>query len=70
MRYKSKVMNNLDGLQFKINQLKVGLARHSITHEEAVTLIEVIEERLQSIIDSVELEVNDDSAEFVAGTLT
>ena len=70
MRYKSKVMNNLDGLQFKINQLKVGLARHSITHEEAVTLIEVIEERLQSIIDTVELEVADDSAEFVAGTLT
>ncbi len=70
MRYKSKVMNNLDGLQFKINQLKVGLARHSITHEEAVTLIEVIEERLQSVIDTVELEVADDSAEFVAGTLT
>lgn len=70
MRYKTKVMNNLDGLQFKINQLKVGLARHSITHEEAVTLIEVIEERLQSIIDTVELEVADDSAEFVAGTLT
>jgi len=70
MRYKSKVMNNLDGLQFKINQLKVGLARHSITHEEAVSLIEVIEERLQSIIDTVELEVADDSAEFVAGTLT
>jgi hypothetical protein len=63
-------MNNLDGLQFKINQLKVGLARHSITHEEAVSLIEVIEERLQSIIDTVELEVADDSAEFVAGTLT
>ena len=70
MRYKSKVMNNLDGLQFKINQLKVGLARHSITNEEAVTLIEVIEERLYSIIDSVELEVDDDSAEFVARTLT
>ena len=70
MRYKTKVMNNLDGLQFKISQLKVGLARHSITHEEAVTLIEVIEERLQSIIDTVELEVADDSAEFVAGTLT
>ena len=70
MRYKTKVMNNLDGLQFKINQLKVGLARHSITHEEAVTLMEVIEERLQSIIDTVELEVADDSAEFVAGTLT
>ncbi len=70
MRYKTKVMNNLDGLQLKISQLKVGLARHSITHEEAVTLIEVIEERLYSIIDSVELEVDDDSAEFVAGTLT
>jgi hypothetical protein len=70
MRYKTKVMNNLDGLQLKINQLKIGLARHSITHEEAVTLMEVIEERLQSIIDTVELEVADDSAEFVAGTLT
>jgi hypothetical protein len=70
MRYKTKVMNNFDGLQLKINQLKVGLARHSITHEEAVTLMEVIEERLQSIIDTVELEVADDSAEFVAGTLT
>ena len=70
MRYKTKVMNNLEGLQLKISQLKVGLARHSITHEEAVTLIEVIEERLQSIIDTVELEVADDSAEFVAGTLT
>ena len=70
MRYKTKVMNNFDGLQLKINQLKIGLARHSITHEEAVTLIEVIEERLQSIIDTVELEVADDSAEFVAGTLT
>ena len=70
MRYKTKVISNLDGLQFKINQLKVGLARHSITHEEAVTLIEVIEERLQSVIDTVELEVADDSAEFVAGTLT
>ncbi len=70
MRYKTKVMNNLDGLQLKINQLKIGLARHSITYEEAVTLMEVIEERLQSIIDTVELEVADDSAEFVAGTLT
>ena len=70
MRYKTKVMNNFDGLQLKINQLKIGLARHSITHEEAVTLMEVIEERLQSIIDTVELEVADDSAEFVAGTLT
>ena len=70
MRYKIKVMNNLEGLQLKISQLKVGLARHSITHEEAVTLMEVIEERLQSIIDTVELEVADDSAEFVAGTLT
>ena len=70
MRYKTKVMSNLEGLQLKISQLKVGLARHSITHEEAVTLIEVIEERLQSIIDTVELEVADDSAEFVAGTLT
>ena len=70
MRYKTKVMNNLEGLQLKISQLKVGLARHSITHEEAVTLIEVIEERLQSVIDTVELEVADDSAEFVAGTLT
>jgi len=70
MRYKTKVMNNLDGLQLKINQLKIGLARHSITHEEAVTLMEVIEERLQSIIDTVELEVPDDNAEFVAGTLT
>ena len=70
MRYKIKVMNNLEGLQLKISQLKVGLARHSITHEEAVTLIEVIEERLQSVIDTVELEVADDSAEFVAGTLT
>ena len=70
MRYKTKVMNNLDGLQLKINQLKIGLARHSITHEEAVTLMEVIEERLQSIIDTVELEVADDNAEFVAGTLT
>ena len=70
MRYKTKVMNNLEGLQLKINKLKIGLARHSITHEEAVSLIEVIEERLQSIIDTVELEVADDSAEFVAGTLT
>ena len=70
MRYKTKVMNNLDGLQLKINQLKIGLARHSITYEEAVTLMEVIEERLQSIIDTVELEVPDDNAEFVAGTLT
>ena len=70
MRYKTKVMSNLEGLQLKISQLKVGLARHSITHEEAVTLMEVIEERLQSIIDTVELEVADDSAEFVAGTLT
>ena len=50
--------------------MKIGLARHSITHEEAVSLIEVIEERLESIIDTVELEVADDSAEFVAGTLT
>ena len=61
MRYKTKVMNNLEGLQLKINQLKVGLARHSITHEEAVTLIEVIEERLQYIIDTVDLELDDNN---------
>jgi len=61
MRYKTKVMNNLEGLQLKINQLKVGLARHSITHEEAVTLIEVIEERVQYIIDTVDLELDDNN---------
>lgn len=61
MRYKTKVMNNLEGLQLKISQLKVGLARHSITHEEAVTLIDVIEERLQYIIDTVDLESDDNN---------
>ena len=70
MRYKTKVMNNFDGLQLKINQLKIGLARHSITHEEAVTLMEVIEERLQFVIDTVELEVDDDNAGFGVDTLT
>tara|TARA_B100000809_G_scaffold201201_1_gene201728 strand:+ start:1241 stop:1453 length:213 start_codon:yes stop_codon:yes gene_type:complete len=68
MRYKTKVMGDLDNLQSKVNQLKIGLARHSVTHEEAVTIIEVIEDRVQFIIDTVELEVSDDSAEFVAGT--
>jgi hypothetical protein len=61
MRYKTKVMNNLESLQLKISQLKVGLARHSITHEEAVTLIDVIEERLQYIIDTVDLESDDNN---------
>ena len=64
MRYKTKVMDNLESLQLKISQLKVGLARHSITHEEAVTLIDVIEERLQYIIDTVDLE-SDDNNPFV-----
>ena len=41
--------------------MKVGLARHSITHEEAVTLIDVIEERLQYIIDTVDLESDDNN---------
>ena len=68
MRYKTKVMGDLDNLLSKVNQLKIGLARHSVTHEEAVTIIEVIEDRVQFIIDTVELEVSDDSAEFVAGT--
>jgi len=54
-------MNNLESLQLKISQLKVGLARHSITHEEAVTLIDVIEERLQYIIDTVDLESDDNN---------
>jgi hypothetical protein len=61
MRYKTKVMDNLESLQLKISQLKVGLARHSITHEEAVTLIDVIEERLQYIIDTVDLESDDNN---------
>jgi len=64
MRYKTKVMNNLESLQLKLNQLKVGLARHSVTYEDAVTLMNVIEERLQYIIDTVDLE-SDDNNSFV-----
>ena len=70
MRYKTKVTGDLENLQTKVNQLKIGLARHSITYEDAVTLIEVIENRIQFIIDTVELEEPDDSAGFGVDTLT
>jgi|TARA_B100000959_G_scaffold214849_1_gene226230 hypothetical protein len=70
MRYKNKVLKDAESAIVVVESLRHTVNSGGLSREEALTVLDNLEDKLQYIVDAVELEVDESHAELGVDTLT
>jgi hypothetical protein len=70
MRYKDKVLNDAESAMVVVESLRHSVNSGGLSADEALTVLDNLEEKIQYIVDAVEMEVDESYAELGVDTLT